>query len=306
MTLVVARTAETNIYIKSDTKITDTFGKGLVREQRERLPLAGLLKSVILSPKISVSFAGEALHAARFLKGYYLSKDTEWNLDQLLAELLKHHLCSENNCDFLLCSALAEIPEIFTIKDGALSAASANGWIGDIDAFNIFQKSYHAADENSVSDRMRTAFQEVIDNPRVDTVGHFQIEQSFYKKLSDPHSDIEGSFLYDEKAIAFGGFEPQHLKAGERTKLKFGTSETGAYSEVFLRSYSSSIYAVAIHFPHNDLGVLMCPMIDVDNPIIFHDCDVDQFMQQLRRLCAIPMEGIGFDKSGRLRKFRNF
>ena len=60
MSLIVARIVEDNIYIESDSKITDDR---LVRSD----PLCGLLKTLILNPVICISFAGIVHFAATLM-----------------------------------------------------------------------------------------------------------------------------------------------------------------------------------------------------------------------------------------------
>ncbi|MFT5719987.1 MAG: hypothetical protein ACI9W6_000276 [Motiliproteus sp.] len=67
MTLVVARIDKENIFIESDSKITD---ERLVRSN----PLCGLLKTFILHPFVSMSFAGNVVFAELELRKFFDEK----------------------------------------------------------------------------------------------------------------------------------------------------------------------------------------------------------------------------------------
>lgn len=72
MTLIVSRIENRQMKIISDSKITD---KNAVRNN----PLAGNLKSFILSPQLSVSFAGKVYFAEKFLSLFFSKKIKTFN-----------------------------------------------------------------------------------------------------------------------------------------------------------------------------------------------------------------------------------
>ena len=134
MTLVVARIDEENIYIQSDSRITDDSS---VRSD----PLCGLLKTLILHPFVSVSFAGNVHFAEKAIQRFF-DKGIE-DVEVLLSMLREISIESDNTTDFIVAAINEGQPKLFKVTNGAVVRGFINTWIGDSDGFNQYQTEFH-------------------------------------------------------------------------------------------------------------------------------------------------------------------
>lgn len=148
MTLIVARIYKENIYIESDSKITD---ERLVRSD----PLCGILKTLILHPFVSVSFAGNVNYAELAIKNFFKYAIDDVNV--LLQMLLNINIESCNATDFIVATITDRTPRLFKISDGQVIDGAESAWIGDIKGFEIYQREFHSQ-KNTVSlkEKIRT------------------------------------------------------------------------------------------------------------------------------------------------------
>lgn len=304
MTLVVCRKIDDDIFIHSDSKIIEDVGTGSERELRQNRPLCGLLKTLILHPHICVSFAGSTHQVTEFLKTFLQSDLNEWNTDKLISNLFQIHSESEGQCDFIICESVDRSPVITSIKDMKVQTNLSSAWIGSHRAFAKFQAAFHTQSAGADHQRMRSAFRAVIEDPAVPEVGHFHIAAYLDHHICDDRGD--SVFLYEWIQETDIGSEVQHVPAGVWTTLITGKAECGAYGTSYFRSVSTKRHAVAIHFPHARLGILLCPQIDCERPVRFLDCDAVGLLKDIWENHSVAMEGMALCPDGRHRFLRNY
>lgn len=303
MTLVVCRKDGDNIFIQSDSMVTQDFGGGLEREMRHNRPLAGLLKTVFLHPHVCLSFAGHTHPITQFLKEFIASSLSDWNTKKLVGVLRDLHNRSNGECEFILCEAVNRVPQITVVKDRKIQSDLSSAWIGSHDAFEAYQAAFHGLDSGEVHDRMREAFRTVIDNPDIPEVGHFHVESYLDHEIDNSLGSI---FLYEMKLEIETGSELQNIEAGIPTALTLGRAEFGAYGTSYFRSVSPVRHGIAVHFPHARFGVLLCPQVDCEKPILLQNCSAEEFMGIIWDRYKIAMEGLAMVSDTRLRLLRNY
>lgn len=308
MTLVVCRKQDHDIFIQSDSKVIDSFGALNERSLRQHDMLGGLLKTVILHPHICLSFAGDSLHATNFLKRFMASSIQDWNTPRLIGELWRIHTDAEMACEFILCESLERSPRITLIKGGNVSEDQSNAWIGDQLAFNHYQTSFHNSDTAPLNVKMREAFRNVIDDATLPEVGHFHIE--VYLEHHFANTGLIGGgpdsvFVYEIKSEWDTGNQVFHIKANETTALQMGSAPYGAYGVSYFRSLSTRRHGVAMHFPHANLGILMCPQVNCEKAILFKDCVATEFLGQIWEKYQLTMEGVAVVSATEFRHIRS-
>tara|TARA_B100000929_G_scaffold259563_1_gene223400 strand:+ start:524 stop:1390 length:867 start_codon:yes stop_codon:yes gene_type:complete len=257
MTLIVGRITQGGIRVDSDSRITD---RESVANRNDIF--TGLLKTVIVNPKISVSYANGVDTAQIAINEIF--KLEEINTKTVNDLLLKIHLDSKQDTDFLIASIENETL-LYKICKGKIEISNNVHWIGDVDGFNIYQKNFWPNLKNNdpkhISEVHSKAFIKAIEANEAETIGGFHITI---------HLTNRGYLEYMEKGISYSGFHKTiKLKEGF-TPLPLGNSQTGAFSECFLKSKNPFKPAIAIHYGIANFGVLFYPresnkIIKIDN-----------------------------------------
>ena len=147
-------------------------------EQRKNIEKYGFIKSMILTPKCCLSFAGNDVAYAHNLleKIYKMGSLSESQLVDMANDI--HLNAPKNAVEFLICyiDDYDKI-HIVSIKDGRKSADDiSSAWLGSYDAFNKMQKIRIEANNHNVtladSERL---FNEVVSSGSDDTVGGFVV-----------------------------------------------------------------------------------------------------------------------------------
>lgn len=285
MTLIIGKKRGSSIRFVSDSKITD---ENLVRNN----PLLGSLKLFILDPKICLGFSGNLHFAEKLLEEYYSNKVQSFPF--LLQRCLSLNKESDNSTFFVLGTLFSNIPELYKIYDGKIEANQKDIWIGDKLGFNKFQETYH----NDMSDaddfsKMENAFDSVIKDEKITTVNDFQIsvETNYINEIN------KTAFIYTFKTIM--NVVPQRIvqetKIGENESIiqvEFGGAELGGFGMSYLRSRQYGLPAIAIHFPQGEFGVLFCPKINLNKPVIFkNQKNGEDFVYEVKKKYGIPLQG---------------
>lgn len=258
MTLVVGRIEGKNIFIESDSKISD---ENLAKHN----PLYGMLKTIIISPFLCISFASNNINFVEdALKSFF--EKTDWsadklsNIDTLLNMLLAVNKKSNNTTDFALASITNGEPMLFKISNGIIERGITHFWLGNINGFNIYQREYLSLDENiSIEQKMQLAFEKVINEPSLTDIGDFHISTYVEEKIASIPV-----FLYRIKVISI--MTESSLitfnKANESVPVPIiGTAAGGSFAISYFTTVTPNFHGVAIHFFQGNLGVLFCPQL---------------------------------------------
>jgi len=160
-------------------------------------------------------------------------------------ELVRYlsEVCTEGEYDteFLICE-IGERATIHVLKNQTYLVSNA-GWIGDHDAFSVFQKSLRNELQHTAGDdlrqRMLTAMIMLAHSdahPELDTIGDHAIAVT----------TTERGFLYSSYFVAF----PVNLIGAEKSAVN--NAERGGYAESIQVPKEPGIGAIAVHiFPGN-------------------------------------------------------
>tara|TARA_R110000850_G_scaffold145408_4_gene267498 strand:- start:17937 stop:18824 length:888 start_codon:yes stop_codon:yes gene_type:complete len=277
MTFVVARIIGDDLFIESDSRVTD---QSKVRQD----PLCGLLKTVLVCPTICISFAGSVHFAELALRK--IIDEKVFNAEAIYHALLTIADGSRNSVEFIIASIENGLPKLCKVSDGVINRDLVTAWIGDYDAFKLFQEKMLSVEGNLDQVTISRAFKEVIDEPSLTGVGDFQISVFIDRSI------CQGShvFMYAEKFECYVPGE-QAIPAGQRVALSLGTAPGGAYGLSYLVSLSKCFFGIAIYFHIGGFGVLFCPQISL-NGIIIYASSGEEFALKILDDYKIPMSGL--------------
>ena len=285
MTLIVARVNDNELEILSDTKITDECS---VRNN----PLSSNLKIFILNPKTCVAFSGNVYYAEKFLEYFYSLK--LYNFFNILESCLYFNRISNsspNSTDFGAAYIDEnEIIKLYKIKDGKIESELNSFWLGDKLAFEEYQKNYFAVEENKdVFHKMSTAFKKVVSEGKIETVGNFTIGIDAWTPKNWKEK-ILGYKIQANATLMPGLMSP--IQTNTIEYIPQGEAKDGGYSECFLRSLTLELPAIAIHFHQGKFGVLFCPALNYNHPIVIKDIeDGKEFANYVKREYNILLHG---------------
>lgn len=278
MTLVVGRITQGGIRIDSDSKITDPT----IVSNKNNI-FSGFLKTIILNPNISVSYAGGVETAQKAIEELYLSDTFE--IGKIKNLLLKLHLETKQETDFLIAS-LENQPLLYKISKGKIETSNSFHWIGDIDGFNIFQREFlpniKSSDPKHISSIHSNAFEKVIESDKVESVGGFHITVHRTK--------IGLEYLFKMQIIS-GQPISMKMKSNELKIIPFGNAQTGTYSCSYLKSSNPHSPAIGIHFPIGNFGTLYYPKISREI-IFFKNSNPIEFIEKVKNEYHIKLTGM--------------
>ncbi|WP_143536702.1 hypothetical protein [Rubricoccus marinus] len=246
MTLIVARKIKGRATVVGDTGLS---APSVLRPH----PYWGTVKTVILKPSLSVSYASSDLAATHnLISAASRHEQAETVIRHLLAGHKKHR-----SSDFIVTHRpLYEegiiVDTLYLICGGAIQECET-AWIGERDCFNSFQKHFHAASDNEHSasaargqyayDHIRNLMTEAMESVIADRVGTVR---GFAIAVDSRRNGYEYT---PRSSNASGNMEPVRLTAGEWTPIHLGSAETGASHISILSTLLPDPPAVAIYMP---------------------------------------------------------
>lgn len=292
MTLVIAKIIRDDIQIISDTKITDIyFGS--------ENPLKGQLKTIILTPFITLSFSGNPEYAKDILKLFYNGQIL--NFQMLTIKCFEKNRESGNQTHFLICNYNKNIPYIFKIANYQIEQNLKTAWIGDKIGFNKYQEYYHTSESISEFDKMENSFNAVVKNDKIKTIGDFVIR---VKNEIDSNTNTIKFFNYQINRInLFGPYEFEKLD--NNIIIKTAIAEKGGYGISFLRSLNPQIPAFAIFFNTGKFGLLFFPFKYLSNGKLYKDLkNGEDFAIKIKSEFGFEVQGLIVDENNS--SYKNF
>jgi hypothetical protein len=297
MSLVVAHRISYGVRLSADLRVTNANATRIVPGY-----LSGVLKAVIVHPHVCVAFAGKPVTAAiDAIRRLDILPDSAVDVARIADLLLDSHR-RVGEIDFLLATLHPTV--LARIGDGAVAWDLPTAWIGDYDAFALFQHTY--LEENPVlsrfadvlpedefndlvvADRSIDALQAVInfDLPTVGESGIFVVPR--------PPQDANAGFAYLESSLASTG-RPRPTHPGVNP-LQAGSAPHGDFSFAILAPTEPGIGAMAIYFLEGQLGLLYYPM-KFDDPRRFPNVSVADFKDAVHAEHGFSLRGIGIGAS---------
>lgn len=201
MSLIVARKYEDQLFIVSDTKLTHPNHE--VKRLKTK-PSDGVIKTVIINPRICISFAGDIDDAEVALKQINGIDP----IAKIIDTLTYYHKQSSHKTEFILCYALPDIT-IYKFKSGECKSVVST-WIGDQIAFNRFQESMMGVikkekkkkDWRKENTKLPTTKKTLIEVEMMNMSFELQIPEQFSKMSSAMDAVID-----DSNIETVGGFK---------------------------------------------------------------------------------------------------
>lgn len=280
MTLIVAKNIDGKIQIESDSRITDP---NVVRAN----PLNGFIKLIIYVPEISIAYAGDVKYAEEAIDIVYKLRLN--NLNTLVGLLMASHLKSGGETDFIIATLIKGTSNLIKISSGRMVDKLQTAWIGDINAFELFQKNFHelkGKEEENVN-IFSGAFKKTIENESLESVGDFQISVL----TTDNNSHKVPVFMYQERMeLISGATQKQTIPAGESVALSFGNASTGSFGVSYFTATDLYKQAIGIYFSEGNFGLLFFPLEGLTN-IKFSELTAQEFIDQIKKEYGISMRG---------------
>ena len=296
MTLIRGTIVDDKIIIVSDTKLSYPPCKN--EHYNENNYVNGTVKSIILSPNICLSFAGDLDVVKSALKKISNLKDIN-KITEILLEVNTEHYNKNPNksADFLLAYVDGGC-NLVEIKN-ACKENKTNSWLGSHRGFSAYQKYFNEYNNisfgSSVGDesfqkysmifsRMTESIKKIIDDGNINEVGGIYIAVVY----------IDGTFKYMPYATVY--FSPmQVVKNGQ--PLKFASVEEGGFS---LNLFSSNIDGLAVHMYHGQLGILFHKSNHLFMETkVYYPYDIVEFTDEMKQQYNID-ESIGIQSNHEL------
>jgi len=235
-----------SVHIYSDTKLTfddrspniANWGNATLR----RVMRFGLVKSMIISPKCCLSFAGNDIsYAHRLLSDIFIARFLE-NDELLSLALSVHKEAGPDKCEFIICLADDEDNVSITcIKNGEMHQNCPQAWIGSYDTFYNLRKQQEMARAEKKTPSIGSMIQEAIHEGHDPTVGGFMINVRY--------DSFAHHFVYSE-CLESSVEYPQVVKLGEKIRF-YDDASKGGYTVYYRESDSD----VIIDFQQADISV---------------------------------------------------
>jgi hypothetical protein len=245
--------------------------------------LQGALKVVIINRDLCVAFAGKVGFAENAIENISAKNYT---VDRLAKYLLKVHEESERQTDFIIASLMPMA--LYKIAKGTISDSEKSYWIGDIDAFEAFQKYSYNANINTDNDfdsdtlliaKTALAMMRVI----LDSTIHSVDELLIYA------SSTEEGFVYHHNGT-MGSERQQTISSPGWHTIKMGGVAEGGFGYVVLIPALPGIGAIGAHFFQGRVGVLFYPVKE-RTPVVISNVSRDEFVVTVKEKYDILLLG---------------
>lgn len=281
VTLVAGQLVDDGIRLVADTLLSND-------SERRSGYLAGALKLVACHRGLCVGYAGAAADALSAIRELPVQADTDFELDEIRASLLRAHRASGRATDFLIAS-LTPTPGLCRVTGGEVIDTTA-AWVGDPAAASLYQRT-RASDEialsssEAVGHRMATALEALIEDESLETVGGFCVRVA---------TDADGFVYLAETKAVQGNVGDVIVGPGESVDLPMGGTAEGAFRYTIDPPIQRGLGALRIYLQPGNLGLLLYPRRTL-YAIAFRNVTQDEFE------CAVrDTYDLTFHRFGRL------
>jgi len=287
MTLVVAKKIGNFIQVASDSKLTS------VEREYDNPYLFGALKTIIINNNICISFAGiiqrgDTNYPSIALNEIY--KDNNASLSKIVDVLKQVHCDSGHEIDFIVGYHNDSLTELVKIQNGIVHSNADSYWIGDIDGFNLFQQHYVqntlCRNDISIDDNMSLltdSFAEVVMNGSIASIDGFVVNvfsrNGYFEYMPGFNLDICKKIV---------------IKPKESCIITYGEASDGSFGIAYFTNEYDSPPAIAIFYPHGEMGVLYCPYLCL-NKIYINNVNDKMFINIVLENYGIELRGFLLD-----------
>jgi hypothetical protein len=272
MSLVVAQATENGSRIVSDTRVTFEWKRPTFK--------TGTLKAIVLSPTVTICFAGDVLAGLEGVRDFARGLTETNKFDELLPNLQKRTVDRQRRVEFIVASVAAG-SSITRIRDAEIELKLDSAWIGDHDAFERFQEERHKPLKGFQLEMMNqlppsgrvmmalgNAMQAVIADSRIPSVDDFCVR--IVAK--------DGEFNYLEQMFIHVGRNIT-VKAGDDLVSKMAQPiQEGGYAVSVVEPAKPGTPALGLNFPRARIGLVYLPL-QYDEAQVIEDVSPNEFSQ---------------------------
>ena len=161
-----------SLKVLCDTKIDVSKSlNSYSQETRVLVDKYGMVKTTILCPEISISFAGNNIYLASKLFGEMAKKVFFSTMDVIDCAKRIHLNANADEIEFIVMSCEDGCMSLWCIKNRRVYSNVQSCWIGSNKAFNEFQKERLSNNDGKASDRTTMAFTKVVQSGVDECVG---------------------------------------------------------------------------------------------------------------------------------------
>lgn len=307
MTFIISKIVDGKIINYSDSMISEL--DILTRKyQPNENSFSSILKTIIISMDVCISYAGNVWYADKCLKEI-LNLSQRGNFLELV-NILKRYSVESNETTIFGIAIINKDEEILQAKisgNNFQDCTNSLMWLGDSRAYDIFNKEYKKILlSKPETESLQLAFESVINNKQIDGVGHFDIlTSSTDRKMKFTSTSGEVSnitrkvFEYAIKIISKlttpitisikekNRYEdiPVNMNAGEIQGISYFTS------------FSSDKFGVAIYNLQEKKGLLLCPQLKLESELYTIvsgntiSSTYQNFIDEIYKKHKLPMRG---------------
>jgi hypothetical protein len=282
MSLVVAQATENGPRIVSDTRVTFEWKRPTFK--------TGTLKAIVLSPTVTICFAGDVLAGLEGVRDFARALTETNKFDELLPNLQKRTVAGQRRVEFILASVAAG-SSITRIRDAEIERKLDSAWIGDHDAFERFQeerqkplKEFQLEMMNQLPASGRVmmalgnAMQAVIADPRIPSVDDFCVRIAAK----------DGEFNYLEQMFIHVGRDIT-VKAGDDLVSKMAQPiQEGGYAVSVVEPAKPGTPALGLNFPRARIGLVYLPL-QYDEAQVIEDVSPNEFSQVVQNRFGVAL-----------------
>lgn len=283
MSLVVAQVTEDGPCIVSDTRV------GFLDGRRPSYK-TGTLKTIVLTPELSASFAGDVDAGLSGVRYFARGLMAGLAADELLPHLLELSADSHRPVDFILASAAID-STLTRVRAGKLEPELSSAWVGDKDAFERFQEERLRPVEgfrlemlNGLPTSTRAlltlgdAMKAVIADPAITSVDDFCVRVS------------AGGGVFNYRAMTF-------IHVGRDITIRDGDDliskmaqpvEEGGYAVSVVEPEEPGTPALALNFPRARMGMVYLPL-EYDEAQVIRDVSPNDFARVVLERYGVKM-----------------
>ena len=283
MSIIIAKIQNKECFFFSDTKVSIKSDDSTVfGEQKLRLaPEEGSLKIHILQRRMSIAFAGTVAICEEIIQSLFKKQPNK------IPEYLQEELIRKNDdSEFILALVDKDFnPRLFKIDQKKCEEGNSF-WIGNQNAFSEFQSFFVESDISGLMEKTSRAFQQMLENTKIPTIGDFVIGCLFAEKYS--------SFIYEDSISFAGSLKTITISANEWTQIGNETNEDGAFIVSNLISDQVQRPAVCLFFEYGNVAFLYFPITErhrETRPIVIKT-------QSRNQLQNYVLENFGFNLIG--------
>jgi len=283
MSLVIAKIIDGRIIIKSDSQLNNP---NILKQN----PTSTVLKVIVVSPTITVCFAGGVEFAHKAVREVFNKlKEVPDTPPIEIGLILKAYSEHDGQVDFILAVSEMSQSRLYKISDGLVITEMTSAWIGEHEGFALFQSLYIANQSHDLSHKAKCghfskAFKGVVSSRKIPSIDGFQIGIA--------SSNINGKFKYSISGEI--ATPAQSVSADAEIQMVFGDSASGGYAVSQFATSEHDTPALAIHFSQLEMGILYIPSRSLDAIRIDKLNGLD-FIEEVYQQYGIELQGLLID-----------